>query len=81
MSDSPAENTRHRTADVRAMSENWDRWKRLIGTMPDIRTEKVRRVREALRQCTYEGVEVLDETVDRIGNEIGVLCRSDFETQ
>lgn len=63
------------------MSENWDRWKRLIGTTPDIRAEKVRRVRDALRQCTYEGVEVLDETVDRIGNEIGVLCRSDFETQ
>lgn len=81
MFNSPAEYARHRTADVRAMSENWDRWKYLIDTMPEIRAEKVRRVREALRKYTYEGEEVLDETVDRIGNEIGVLCRSDFETR
>ncbi len=63
------------------MSENWDRWKHLIGTMPEIRTEKVRRVREALRQCTYEGVECSTRRSTAIGNEIGVLCRSDFETQ
>ena len=78
MFDSPAENTRRPIADVRLMNDNQDRWRRLIDAMPEIRTEKVRKVRDALRQCVYDDEAVLDETVDRIGEEMGVLCRSDF---
>ncbi len=50
-------------------------WKRRLRELPDLRVEKVRRTRDALARQRYDREEVLDATVDRVGNELGVLCR------
>ncbi len=78
MFDSPTENKPRPIAEVQIMNDNQDRWKRLILAMPEIRTEKVRKVRDALRQYSYEDETVLNKTVDLIGEELRVLCRSGF---
>ena len=51
------------------------RWRQLVRDLPDVRMDRVRAIREALKGRKYDSEEVLDETVRRLRNEIGILCR------
>jgi hypothetical protein len=42
-----------------------------------MRLDKVQSVRGALQQNSYESEQVLDSTVQRLSNDVGVLCRKD----
>lgn len=46
-----------------------------VDGLPDLRIEKVFRVRRALRNGDYERPDVVDSLLDRMSNDIGVLCR------
>lgn len=51
------------------------RWKRVLRELPAVRVEKVIAVREALRHACYDTEAILDETVSRVGNDVGILSR------
>ena len=51
------------------------RWRELVHDLPDIRLEKVQATREALKNREYDGEEVLEETIRRLREELGILCR------
>lgn len=50
-------------------------WKRLLDELPDARLDKVCATRSNLNRNGYDDERILDETVRRISDEIGVLCR------
>ena len=54
---------------------SFKRWNELVGDLPDIRLDKVLQTRRALRQRLYDSDEILEETIRRLGNEVGILCR------
>ena len=58
-----------------AESQPLARWKDAIRDVPDLRWEKVRRIREAILRGTYDDEAILDRVLDRFENEFGVLCR------
>ena len=46
----------------------------LAPDLPDMRWDKVRRVREALRRNTYDPDTLLDAAIESLGQELGILC-------
>ncbi|MFH1107616.1 MAG: hypothetical protein V1790_00240 [Planctomycetota bacterium] len=54
-----------------------EHWKQRLRELPEMRLDKVQSVRGALQQSTYESEQVLDSTVQRLSNDVGVLCRKD----
>ncbi|MEK6800264.1 MAG: hypothetical protein AABZ12_14995 [Planctomycetota bacterium] len=54
---------------------NLDRWKRLIQELPPVRDDKVQAVRSALSRGAYDTDETVDETVRRLGEDIGAMLR------
>ncbi len=55
----------------------WDllRWKRLVQDLPQVRIDKVMATRDALRRNHYDEEQVIIETVVRLSNDVGILCR------
>ena len=51
---------------------DFTRWKRILDELPDLRFEKVRATRAALRSDCYDDEEILDEAVQRMCREIGM---------
>ena len=54
-----------------------EHWKQRLRELPEMRLDKVQSVRGALQQSSYESEQVLDSTVRRLSNDVGVLCRKD----
>ena len=54
-----------------------EHWKQRLRELPEMRLDKVQSVRGALEQSSYENEQVLDSTVQRLSNDVGVLCRKD----
>ena len=54
-----------------------EHWKQRLHELPEMRLDKVQSVRGALQQSSYENEQVLDSTVRRLSNDVGVLCRKD----
>ena len=54
-----------------------EHWKQRLRELPEMRLDKVQSVRGALQQSSYESEQVLDSTVQRLSNDVGVLCRKD----
>ena len=52
-------------------------WKQRLRELPDVRVEKVQSVRGAILSSCYESDQVLESTLQRLSNEVGVLCRND----
>lgn len=52
-------------------------WKQRLRELPEVRVEKVQTVRGALQQSSYESEQVLESTLRKLSNDIGVLCRED----
>ena len=50
------------------------RWRGLVHDLPDIRLEKVQATREALKNREYDSEEILEETIRRLREELGILC-------
>jgi len=50
-------------------------WKKRIAELPDIRFDKVCRTRTLLERNSYDTDEVLETTIDRVVDDLGVLCR------
>ena len=57
-----------------------EHWKQRLRELPEMRLDKVQSVRGALEQSSYESEQVLDSTVQRLSNDVGVLCRKDSST-
>jgi predicted metal-dependent RNase len=58
-----------------AREEEVRRWVRVVHRLPSVRVEKVVAVREALRQNRYDNEHILEEMINRLGNDVGILCR------
>ena len=63
----------HSQLDTRELSS----LRRRLLDLPDLRFEKVLSVRKALRNGTYDSDALVDTLVQRIEDDIGVLCRRD----
>ena len=50
-------------------------WKLALRDAPDLRWEKVQRIRDAIRRNAYDDELMIDRLLDRFENEAGVLCR------
>ena len=66
---------RQRVGEAEAAGEPWDRWRQILDSLPDVRSEKVRATREAIRRNGYDGAEVLEETIRRLSDDLDVLFR------
>ncbi len=67
---------RHEASEERGV--DLQRWKRVVEGLPVVRVEKVVAVREALRNNRYDSEAILAETVARVGNDLGILCRREL---
>lgn len=63
-----------------SLDDSLKRWKHIIRGLPEVRLDKVRDTRDALRRNSYEGERVLEETVRRLYDDVGALCRTDPKT-
>ena len=50
-------------------------WKLALRDAPDLRWEKVQRIRDAIRRNAYDDELMIDRLLDRFENEAGVFCR------
>lgn len=50
-------------------------WKQALRDAPDLRWEKVQRVRDAIRRDAYDDERIIDRLIDRFEDEVGVFCR------
>lgn len=55
-------------------------WKQRLRELPEVRVEKVQSVRGAIRSSCYESEQVLENTLQQLSNEVGVLCRKESST-
>jgi hypothetical protein len=51
------------------------RWKESLRDVPDLRWDKIQRIREAIRLRSYDEEILIERLLDRFENEMGVLCR------
>jgi len=58
--------------------EDVSRWVQAVRRLPAVRVEKVVAVREALRRHGYDNEQIIAETVGRLSNDIGILCRGEW---
>jgi hypothetical protein len=66
-----------RTKKMDSIGPALEHWKQRLRELPDVRLDKVQSVRSALQQSSYESERVLESTVQRLSNDVGVLCRKD----
>ena len=52
-------------------------WKQRLAELPEVRSDKVQSVRGAIQRSSYESEQLLESTVQRLSNDVGVLCRKD----
>ena len=74
---SQAEGATERNKRMDSIGPTLEQWKQRLRELPEVRVDKVQSVRGALRQSSYESEQVLDSTVQRLSNDVGVLCRKD----
>ncbi len=58
--------------------EDVSRWVRAVHRLPVVRVEKVIAARDALRRHCYDNEQILAQTVERLSNDVGVLCRREW---
>ena len=73
-------NVTERTKRMDSISSALEHWKQRLRELPEMRLDKVQSVRGALEQSRYESEQVLESTVQRLSNDVGVLCRKDSST-
>ncbi len=66
---------KQKTATANKVDPQWSRWLQMARQVPDIRADKVNRTRRLLVDANLDGDDVLDITVNRLLNELGVLFR------
>lgn len=77
--DMPSQSTRTERHEAKQeLGVDLQRWKRVLEGLPVVRVEKVVAVREALRNNRYDTEAILAETIARVGNDVGILCRRDL---
>ena len=74
---SHAEGVTERNKRMDLIGPTLEQWKQRLRELPEVRADKVQSVRGALQQSKYEDEQVLDSTVRRLSNDVGVLCRKD----
>ena len=57
----------------KARQEDLRRWLGVVSRLPQVRSEKIERVRLALQNRTYENEFVLDRTVERLSRDVAWL--------
>lgn len=66
-----------RTLTACRVDPNWSRWLRMIHELPEIRDDKVRRVRQALADHSFDADAGLDAALDRLKQDLDQLGRQD----
>ena len=74
---SQAESVTNRRMKTEPIGPALEHWKQRLRELPEVRVDKVQSVRGALQQSKYEDEQVLESTVQRLSNDVGVLCRKD----
>ncbi len=75
---------RHTAADqsqpsIDSRRDEVARWVRAVHRLPVVRVETVVAVRDALRRHRYDNERVLTETIERLSDDVGILCRREFK--
>lgn len=73
----PPQSSEVSLARSRAHAAMLDRFRALLREVPDLRLQKVLRCRRRLAQGRYDRLDVIERTVDRMENDVGVLMRRD----
>lgn len=68
--------TQHGPRD--SLLEDLHRWKGMVRRLPAVRVEKVVATRAALRSSSYDNEHIFEQTVARLGNDLGILCRREL---
>jgi hypothetical protein len=71
--DKPSRITR---TSARRKPGDFRQWSQLVRNLPDLRWDKVARIREALRRNSYDADSLLDAALEPLGHELGVLARN-----
>lgn len=66
------EETKTKTAGEDPSAKQLEEWSRMIDGLPDVRLARVMRTRRAIRKDAYPQADVLDETVRKVGQELGI---------
>lgn len=66
------EETKTQTASEALPARQIEEWSRMVDGLPDVRLAQVMRTRRAIRQDSYPQPDVLDETVRKVGRELGI---------
>lgn len=74
---SPQATESQRLTGMDAIGPALSHWKQRLRELPEVRVEKVQSVRGAIQSGCYESDQMLESTVQRLSNEVGVLCRKD----
>lgn len=66
------EETKTQTTGEAPSAKQLEAWARMVDGLPDVRLARVMKTRRAIRQNAYAQDAVLDETVRRVGRELGI---------
>ena len=61
-----------------SLAGDLQRWKEMVRRLPAVRVEKVVMMRAALRSSSYDNEHIFEQTVARVGNDIGIMCRREW---
>lgn len=68
---------KEKTASARGIEAQWPRWMHMAKTVPAMRLDKVRGSRKAIDQYALDSDAVLDITIERLSEELGLDDTSD----
>lgn len=55
-----------------------ERWHEIVRAAPDVRLDRVLATREALRNNRYDDPDILEYTVQCVGNDLGIMLRGEW---
>lgn len=63
---------KEKTAAARGLESHWPRWMHMARTVPAMRLDKVRGTRRAIEKHELDSDAVLDITIERLSEELGL---------
>ncbi len=68
---------KERTAPARGLEAQLPRWTRMAKTVPAMRLDKIRGTRQAVENNSLESEDVLDITIERLSEDLGLADDND----
>lgn len=68
-----------RSAAARLDEGELELWRERLAAVPDLRIAKIMRARRAIATDSYDEQAILDRTIDLIQDDVGIMCRAEFD--